>query len=143
MSIYKLTCNETGKVYYGSTKGTLEGRKQRGWKTCSCKDFVNPNIELVEKVDDLNNLLEREDYYIRNFECINERRVIRTDEEKHAYKSEYCSKNKDKIKERDRKYYSKNTDKIKEKKREYYLKNREKILAKCKEKYRLKKQQNS
>jgi len=71
MSVYKLTCSETGKVYYGSTKNTLKVRKSKGWYTCSCKDFVNPNIELVETVDDLNNLLEREDYYIRNFECVN------------------------------------------------------------------------
>jgi len=157
MSVYKLTCNETGKVYYGSTKNTFGRRKSNGWKECSCKDFVNPTIEIVEKVDDLDNLLEREDYYIRNFECINERRAMKTDEEKDAYKSEYYLKNKDKLTERQREYYSKNTDKIsernrqwrlknkdklKEKKRQYYLKNKEKILAQQRE-YRLKKQQNS
>ena len=51
MSVYKLTCNETGKVYYGSTKSTLEVRKSKGWKKCSCENFVNPTMELVETVD--------------------------------------------------------------------------------------------
>jgi hypothetical protein len=172
MSVYKLICNETGKVYYGSTKNTLEVRKQYGWKKCSCKDFVNPNMELVETVDDLNNLLEREDYYIRNFECVNKHRVMITDEEKDAYKREYYLKNIDKFNEQQRqyylkvkdvkiakqkkyrennlekrraiekKYYLKNSDKIKERQREYYLKNRDKILAKQREN-RLKKQENS
>ena len=70
MSVYKITC-DTGKIYYGSTKSSLERRKGRGYITCSCKDFINPKIELVEKVDNLDNLYERELYYIRNYECVN------------------------------------------------------------------------
>ena len=78
MSIYKLTCSESGKVYYGSTKKSIEDRKSKGWYACSCKDFVNPTIECVEKVNDLscNNLRIREDDWIRNNECVNKNGAI-------------------------------------------------------------------
>ena len=76
MSVYKLTCRETGLVYYGSTKNPLSVRKNKGWYHCACKDFVNPIMECVEKVDNLDNLLIREDYFIRNNECVNKNNAI-------------------------------------------------------------------
>ena len=169
MSVYKLTCSETGKVYYGSTKRTLEVRKSWGWKRCSCKDFVNPTMELVEKVDNLDNLRQREDYYIRNFECVNKHRAMITDEEKDAYQHEYWEKNRERINARKMELYDKNRDKVSVQKKEYrknnleklraieknyrdknkekilarkrelYHKNRDKILAKRRERRRLKK----
>ncbi len=71
MSVYKLTCSATNKIYYGSTKNSIETRRAKGHKYCSCGDFVTPKLELVEKVDDLSKLYERELYYIKNFECVN------------------------------------------------------------------------
>ncbi len=169
MSVYKLICNETGKVYYGSTKRTLKTRKRDGWKTCSCKDFVNPTIELVETVDDLNNLLERENYYITNFECINKKRAMRTDEEKKEYWKQYREDNREIINKKHKEHYLNNREEIRSKNRQHYLKvkdvklekqkeyrknnleklraiekkyrdkNKEKILARRREQYRLKK----
>jgi len=49
MFIYKLTCSETNKVYYGATKNTPKYRKARGHYKCACKDFINPKIETIEK----------------------------------------------------------------------------------------------
>ena len=71
MSIYKLTCSESKRVYYGATKHSIEYRRSKGHYKCSCKDFINPKLELVEIVEDITKLYERETYYIQNFECIN------------------------------------------------------------------------
>jgi len=71
MSVYKLTCSESKKVYYGATKNPIEFRRAKGHNRCSCQSFVNPKLELVEIVEDINKLYERETYYIQNFECIN------------------------------------------------------------------------
>ncbi len=71
MSVYKLICSATNKIYFGSTKNTIKFRREKGHKNCSCGDFVTPKLELVEKVDDLSKLYERELYYINNFDCVN------------------------------------------------------------------------
>ena len=70
MFIYKLTC-ETGKVYYGATKHAVKHRKSKGHYKCSCKDFINPKIEIVEKIDEIENLFIREKWYIQNNDCVN------------------------------------------------------------------------
>lgn len=69
--IYKITC-ETGAVYYGSTIQTLKARlgSHKTDKSTTCKDFINPKIELVKEVDE-NDRDEEEAYYIKNFECVN------------------------------------------------------------------------
>ena len=71
MSVYKLTCSKTNEIYYGSTKMTLEERKSKGWYKCSCKDFINPKMECIEKVENLDELEIRENHYIMNNECVN------------------------------------------------------------------------
>jgi hypothetical protein len=94
--IYKITCNDTGDVYYGSTKKHLlstrkaehkadvkrydEGKKPR---KCACYDIVKNNnfkIEIVEEAP-LENLKQREKYYIENFKCININNPLPTKEE--------------------------------------------------------------
>ena len=75
MFIYKLTC-ETGKVYYGATKNTVEYRKSKGHYHCMCKDFINPKIEIVEKVDNIENLFIKEKWYIQNNDCVNSNGTI-------------------------------------------------------------------
>ena len=60
--VYKITC-ETGLVYYGSSKNTIQRRQQQGWYNCACKDFKIKKIEVLEECD---NYKEREDFYIRN-----------------------------------------------------------------------------
>tara|TARA_R110000787_G_scaffold91871_1_gene193516 strand:+ start:341 stop:832 length:492 start_codon:yes stop_codon:yes gene_type:complete len=70
MSIYKLICSDTNKIYYGQTKNTLDHRLSKGHYNCACQDFVNPTIHLVENCEE-KDLLDRELYYINHFECIN------------------------------------------------------------------------
>jgi len=70
MLVYKLTC-DSGKVYYGSTKDTLENRAKKGWYNCSCRHFYNSKMEVVEFVSNHCDLLKREAYYISNFDCVN------------------------------------------------------------------------
>ena len=70
MSVYKKTC-ETGLIYYGSTGNDIKVREQKGHYNCSCKDFINPVMEVLEYVDDPVLRYKRELYYIRNFECVN------------------------------------------------------------------------
>ena len=97
--VYKLTC-ETGNVYYGSTKHNIEYRKDKGWYHCACKDFINPKIEVVEECE---NYLEREDYYINNYECINNNRAIGLTQKE--YMKEYVKNGKKKVS--DKKYQEK------------------------------------
>jgi len=93
MSVYKLTCSETGKVYFGSTKGTIEARKNKGWYKCSCKDFIDSKLEIVEANIDYDILLERERYYIEQFECVNKNIPGKSIVESNA---DYYCKNKEK-----------------------------------------------
>ena len=103
MYIYKLTCSKSGGVYYGATKNTPGYRvKKGGHITCSCKDFINPIIEIVEKVEKLEDLFTREKYYIRNFECVNKQgkildRVKAKREYDKEYSKQYRKKNKSKL----------------------------------------------
>ena len=99
MSVYKLTCSETKQIYYGSTKMTLKKRKNKGWYKCSCKDFINPLMECIEVVDNLEELEMRENHYIMNNECVN-KQVAYLDE---TYK-----------KIRDKKWRDMNIERIKE-----------------------------
>lgn len=96
--IYKIKCNTTGLVYYGSTcEPTLSRRLanhkmayQRYLKTfklyCSSyRVLENKNYEIVlvenfpcNSKDELNS---RENYYIENFECVNKYRAFQPNRE--------------------------------------------------------------
>ena len=89
MSVYKLTCSETNRNYYGSTTLTLEERKNKGWYRCSCKDFVDPIIECMEIVDNLDELEKRENYYIMNNECVNKNLAYLDEKTRKIKKIEY------------------------------------------------------
>ena len=71
MSIYKLTCSETGNIYYGSTGNDIKKRREKGWYHCTCKDFVNPKMEVMEHIEDNVERLKKEAEYIQNNECVN------------------------------------------------------------------------
>jgi hypothetical protein len=70
MSVYKKTC-ETGLVYYGSTGNDIKIRENKGHKNCTCENFINPKMEVIEYINDPKLRYERELYYIRNFPCVN------------------------------------------------------------------------
>lgn len=104
--VYKLTCSETGNIYYGSTTQPLN---QRLWKhkaddnTCVSRFFINPTIEKLCQVEfivgDRTPLLEKEKEYIVNNECVNRAVPLRTRSEYYHYRKsldpqyglkEYC-----------------------------------------------------
>ena len=100
MFVYKLTCSETNKVYYGATKNTPEHRKSRGHYKCTCKDFVNPTIEIVEKCNSIEEMYEREKYFIQNFDCVNRNgKIIDKKAREQFYAQQYRLKNPEKIKQ--------------------------------------------
>ena len=125
--IYKITCNETEKIYIGSTTQTLTKRfkqhknNHKYWKngkynnTSIFKLFDeygkdSCNIELIENYPCDNNkeLERREAYFIRKNKCYNITIPGRT-------KKEYKENNKEKIKEEMKKYRENNKEKLKEK----------------------------
>ena len=71
MSVYKLTCAETGKVYFGSTGHDINHRRSKGWYHCTCKDFINPKMEVLEHIEDTTERLNKELEYIQNNDCVN------------------------------------------------------------------------
>tara|TARA_R110002074_G_scaffold123058_1_gene258275 strand:+ start:99 stop:626 length:528 start_codon:yes stop_codon:yes gene_type:complete len=99
MSVYKLTCSETNQIYYGSTKMTLKERKNKGWYKCSCKDFINPLMECIEVVDNLEELEIRENHYIMNNECVNKNMAYMDAKYKKIRDKEWRERNIEHIKE--------------------------------------------
>jgi len=134
--IYKLI--GYGLTYYGSTTDLLCNRK--GKHKYDYKRFKNGKgkyitsfdiiekgddwyIEAVEEVEDEDQLLKREGFYIKNNECVNKRVAGRTKKEYYednnekmkAYSSKWAKDNREKIKKR----YHENKDEINRKRREY------------------------
>ena len=146
--IYKLSGG--GLDYYGSTEQTLNKRlnqhKSKYKKYLEGKtnyltsfDIIDKNdynIELVEEVEDLAILTQRERYYIENFDCVNKCLPYATEEEtkqkRRGYAKNYRDNNKEKIKAKDKKYWENNKEKIKEYKKIYSEQNKEKIKEKKK-----------
>ncbi len=144
--IYKIVCNTTGKVYYGSTcEPTLARRlaKHVGcykfWKNGNNekKGYITSfliienndyDIILVEKCpcDDKMDLLKRERYYIENNECVNKSIPSRTTKE---YKKIYYEENKNELINGMKEYYEINNKKIKDKSKKYRIENIEIVKA--------------
>lgn len=112
-NIYKLTCNDPELIYYGSTIRKLNDRlvshkseyKHRN-QILARKLFEvgNVKIHLLEECS-IDKRYEREDYYIRNFPCVNKKFAI--GDRKYTDKK-YYENNKDKCNERSKeKYYRK------------------------------------
>ena len=138
--IYRIVCNNTGLVYYGSTtQKYLSNRlsQHRKYQNCSSKKIIdegNYEILLVENVDcnSKDELRARERFYIENNECVNKNIPGRTKKEyQKKYQKEYAKKyqkyrteNKEKIKEYHKKYRTENKEKISER-------NKEKLTCSC------------
>lgn len=121
--IYKLVCNETGDVYYGSTQQSL---KQRiGGHKSGCKAWKagkngyttsfgiiergNYSYSLIETVEceDKHQLETRERYYIENNECVNKFIPARSHKE---YTKSYYEANIDSISEKNKVYRESNKE---------------------------------
>ena len=118
--IYKITDGEL--TYYGSTVQTLSARlrRHRHGRDCSLKILKELNIELVEEYpcNSKKELLDRERYYIQNFECVNQVIPNRTSKE-------YCKDNAEILKIKRDQFYKENPTYNKE----YYEKNKDKVKA--------------
>ncbi len=152
--IYKLICNETSKIYIGSTCQSLCKRygdhvaQYKYWKNTN-KNYVssfkliidgNCDIVLIENYSCNNKeeLHARERYWIEQYDCVNKIIPTRT-------QHEYRNDNIDKIKEYDndryhnerklnndyqekiKDYRDKNKEKTQEYNKQYYINNKEKI----------------
>jgi len=141
--IYKLVCNQTNKVYYGSTTQTL--MKRRDTHRQHYKRHINTGcdyitafeilqnddfkIELVEELDfnDKKELTSRERYHIQNNECVNKYIPSRTHKEYYLDNKEHCNqksredyqKNKEKYSELNKKWAIENIDKVRQHRKKY------------------------
>ena len=102
--VYCIVCNITGEKYYGSTKQTLSQRLQNHKKLdCTSKQIISRGDYDIYKLSEYQTreeALQREDWYIRNKECVNKNRVKITDEERKEQKKEYNEKNREKRNEK-------------------------------------------
>tara|TARA_R110001599_G_scaffold327406_1_gene540340 strand:- start:9 stop:536 length:528 start_codon:yes stop_codon:yes gene_type:complete len=132
--IYKIVCNITNEIYYGSTIQTLEKRliSHKTRKSCVSRNIINRDNYKIELIKDypcnnLKELEEEESNYIRNNICINKQIPNRTDKE-------WREDNKEKLKQDKKNWYKNNyqekKDTYNKNQREYYEKNKEEINKK-------------
>lgn len=167
--IYKIIDNTNNSVYYGSTKSTLENRLRQHKnaynsylknpnkrKTSSIEIIKNGNYDiiLVEIVDNIDEIKDRERFYIENNDCININIPLRTQKERAKiwYNNNkdltinrakiWRDNNKDIIKEQQKKYSIDNKEYLKTIKKIWYDKNRELINEKRRMNYKNKKDIN-
>ena len=149
--IYKIVCNITNEVYYGSTINTLKRRLQnhtaKTKRPCMSKQILDRGDYKIELIKDYpcNNEEElrwEERRIIDNNICINKFLPIITEEEKIEKKSiaskNWYNKNKEEILEKHKQYYKDNKEEINERekktKKKYRENNKEEIEKKAKEK---------
>ena len=96
---YKLTCSETDKVYYGSTKLSLVERcgGHRNSGECESRTFVKPIIGLMDVFATKKEALEAERKLIEENPCVNIRSPIKSKEEIDEYKAGWYVKNAERI----------------------------------------------
>jgi len=127
MSVYKIFSDS--KVYIGSTKKKYVSSRisQHKWDyktnriTCNSKYILDEgewSWEIIEKDIPIENLKERERYYIQNTEnCINHNLPGQSKKEWNQKYSQ-TQRYKDSIKKASAKYYEKNKEQIRERQRE-------------------------
>lgn len=119
--IYRVICNETNEVYYGSTIQPIKKRMYQHTRPnkTNCRQIINRGnyrYEVCEEFtcDDKKFLLDRERYWIENNDCINKIIPNRT------YK-EFYQDNRQKILNEKKQHYIKNRQRILDYKKQYYL----------------------
>ena len=152
--IYRIVCNITGEMYYGSTcKSSLCYRKaehnshvkrydeNKTPNKCASYAIIKRgdwDMFLVEKCpcDSKDELRMRERYYIENHDCINKHRAIISAAELKELKRQSYERNKEDISKREKEKRENRTEedmaKLKQHNKDKYEKNKEDVLAKCK-----------
>ena len=139
--------------YVGSTIQTLAQRMTghrsdyKRWlegKTGACAiyhEFQKYGVEQfhIELIEDYpcereELLLARENFFIRQEECVNKYRAFITPEERKDYHKQYIQDNKEELKEKWAQYCNEHKEEISIKKKQYYQEHKEKISIKGKEK---------
>ena len=112
--VYIIECNITGEVYIGSTMRSLEDRYKQHWKRnnrCSSRSIIergNHMVRALEVVDteDKTQLEIREQYWMNQYECVNQRMAYLNDEQRKQRLKERskksCDKHREKRRERER-----------------------------------------
>ena len=132
--IYKIVCNITNEVYYGSTIKTLNKRLTVHKKeNCISRKILNRGDYKIELIKDYPcnskwELEEEEGKYIRENECINIAIPHRTKEERQIYMKNFNKTYSEENKEKRKQYIEQNREHINKKTREYYENNKEKKL---------------
>lgn len=117
--VYKLS--KDCKNYYGSTVMSMAQRMSnhrafnKKYQTRKCAsvelfvDNIDPKVEIVETIifEELRELREREDYYIKNFDCINKIGAIFDRKQYELYNKDIINQ-----KQRDRRKLMDTTEKI-------------------------------
>ena len=137
--IYKIVDNDTNECYIGSTKHPLNVRlsqhkyhkRNNMYYSSSKLNLDNCSISCIEECNE-ENRWEREAYWIKNIECINERQMGNNFDEK-AYRKKYAEEHKEERKEYRKQYCIDNKEKIKQKTKEYNELHREEIKEKRKD----------
>jgi hypothetical protein len=140
MSIYAITCNETGETYFGSTrniKTRMVIHRSISNKTKS-KQIIERNnytVHILEEgFDDVEyHMLEVERWYIENYSCINKKIPGRTPKEyrvdNHEQIAAYYQNNKEQLKANNKAYKIAHKEHYKAYDKEYYDSNKEHIKA--------------
>tara|TARA_R110002049_G_scaffold260445_1_gene436361 strand:- start:246 stop:791 length:546 start_codon:yes stop_codon:yes gene_type:complete len=139
--IYKIECNITNEVYYGSTIQSLGMRLaiHKYSKKCRAINIIdrgNFNMKVLEEYpcNSKKELETRERWWIENNVCINKIIPTRTTKEYRQDNREklqvYFKQHTERKREYDKKYRDDNIEKIKQRKAEYYFKNQADINAK-------------
>jgi hypothetical protein len=135
--IYKITSKHHPLPYYGSTCDELRKRLYKHKEVMISKrnkissrqllELGDYKIELVEKFPckNKNELLKRESYYIKNFDCINKVIPTITKKERKEYEKKYRDTHKEQQKEYMEQWTKDNHDKILKDKKIYWEKNKE------------------
>lgn len=131
--IYKIECNVTNDVYYGSTTSSLSERmrKHKDRRNCSSINIIdrgNYSVKVIEEYpcNSKHELETRERWYIENNVCINKHIPTRT-------RQEWCEDNKVYIAQKAKEYNENNKVELVAKKKKYYEKNKDEIAQKTKE----------
>jgi len=135
--IYRIVCDTSGEVYYGSTTQSLSvrlsGHKFRAKNNCTCRSIIdggNYSIVLVEEYpcENKEQLERRERFYIENNVCVNKQVPTRTTKE-------YRDVTKDRKADYDKHYRENNKEMLNEKKHLYYQDHKEeraeKVVCEC------------
>ena len=141
-SIYALRNRTSDDVYYGSTKSPLSVRlhgHKYSKRYMTSREIVACPTAYIEPVEEVSveQMKERENWWIRNNPCVNKARPILTREERLEYQKNYYQEHQAVLKAQMRKRNE--TPEGKEKAKERHARwiaipeNREKVLAKQRE----------